>query len=171
MIPPCSSFLVPTTSTSFNSWLWPTSRVRSGCFKPRERESSAHRIPGDRLRHHARRNRVATRTLSRRALRDQNDHAEPDADDAPEDDESADGDESPAPKAKQARARKKAVKVLPVMFARWAVCDNGMKRVAVFEYKDRAGADARLAEVRAQKPGTFFLLLVKDPCDPPAVLA
>ncbi len=133
---------------------------------------------------------MATRTLSRRALRDQNDHAEPDADDAPEDDESADGDESPAPKAKKARtrktpvakaageaqppkprARKKAVKVLPVMFARWAVCDNGMKRVAVFEYKDRAGADARLAEVRAQKPGTFFLLLVKDPCDPPAVLA
>ena len=127
---------------------------------------------------------MATRTLSRRALRDQNDHAEPDADDASED------DESPAPKAKKARtrkapvakaageaqppkprARKKAVKVLPVMFARWAVCDNGMKRVAVFEYKDRAGADARLAEVRAQKPGTFFLLLVKDPCDPPAVLA
>src|SRR6266542_6217076 len=163
MIPPCSSFLVPTTSTSFNSWLWPTSRVRSGCFKPRERESSAHRVPGDRLRHHARRNRVATRTLSRRALRDQNDHAEPDADDAPEDDESADGDESPAPKAKKARTRKtpvakaageaqppkprtrkKAVKVLPVMFARWAVCDNGMKRVAVFEYKDRAGAGARL---------------------------
>src|SRR6266542_549570 len=160
MIPPCSSFLVPTTSTSFNSWLWPTSRVRSGCFKPRERESSAHRVPGDRLRHHARRNRVATRTLSRRALRDQNDHAEPDADDA---DDVPEDDESPAPKAKKARtrktpvaklageaqppkprARKKTVKVLPVMFARWAVCDNGMKRVAVFEYKDRAGADARL---------------------------
>ncbi|HJZ57949.1 MAG TPA: hypothetical protein VKE74_23530 [Gemmataceae bacterium] len=54
------------------------------------------------------------------------------------------------------------------MFARWAVCDNGMKRVAVFEYKDRAGADAKLAEVRERKSGTFFLLLVKDPYDPPA---
>ena len=120
---------------------------------------------------------MATRTLNRRALRDQNDAAEPDADDEASDD----GDEAPAPKVKKARARKapgekkpakprarkKAVKVPPVMFARWAVCDNGMKRVAVFEYKDRAGADARLAEIRAQKPGTFFLLLVKDPCDPP----
>src|SRR5262249_17386189 len=66
------------------------------------------------------------------------------------------------------RARKRAAKEPPRMFARWAVCDNGMKRVAVFEYKDRAGADAKLAEVRERKSGTFFLLLGKDPYDPPA---
>ena len=65
------------------------------------------------------------------------------------------------------RARKKTAKVPPRLFARWAVCDNGMKRVAVFEYKDRVGADAKLAEMQERKPGGFFLLLVKDPCDPP----
>jgi hypothetical protein len=54
------------------------------------------------------------------------------------------------------------------MFARWAVCDNGMKRLAVFDYKDRAGADTKLAEIRECKAGTFFILLVKDPYDPPA---
>ena len=52
------------------------------------------------------------------------------------------------------------------MVARWAVCDNGMKRVAVFDYKDRAGADTKLAEIRGSKSGTFFILLVKDPYDP-----
>jgi hypothetical protein len=125
---------------------------------------------------------VATRTLSRRALRDQNDNAEPD-EPAPDVDDAGEADDEDGPKprarkkaarakkpakaAAKPRARKKAVKVLPVMFARWAVCDNGMKRVAVFEYRDRTGADARLAEIRTQKPGTFFLLLVKDPCDPP----
>jgi polyphosphate kinase 2 (PPK2 family) len=123
---------------------------------------------------------LATRTLSRRALRDQNDAAEADTDD-----EASDEDETPAPKVKKTRARKvsakaagdkepakprvrkKSVKVAQVMFARWAVCDNGAKRVAVFEYRDRAGADAKLSEIRSQKTGTFYLLLVKDPCDPP----
>lgn len=123
---------------------------------------------------------MASRTLSRRALRDQHDQAEP-----PEPDDTADAEdtaEAPAkkPRAKAAakpakakapakpRARKKAVKVPPRMFAKWAVCDGGMKRVAEFEYRNRAGADAKLAEVRERKSGTFFLLLVKDPYDPPA---
>jgi hypothetical protein len=123
---------------------------------------------------------VATRTLSRRALRDQNDAAEADGDEELDEDE-------PTPKLKKARtrktaakpagdkkpakprARKKAPKVLPVMFARWAVFDNGMKRVAVFAYKDRAGADAKLAELKERKTGTFFLQLVKDACEPPPV--
>jgi hypothetical protein len=123
---------------------------------------------------------VATRTLSRRALRDQNDAAEADADETGADD--ADADAAPRVRKKRAksttaktlakpRARKKVVKVAPLMFARWAVCDNSAKRVAVFEYKDRAGADAKLAEMRERKSGTFYLLLVKDPSDPPAAPA
>jgi hypothetical protein len=55
------------------------------------------------------------------------------------------------------------------MFARWAICDNGLKRVAVFEYKDRPGADAKLAEMQERKPGAYYLQLVKDPYDPPPV--
>jgi hypothetical protein len=76
------------------------------------------------------------------------------------------------PKAKAApkpRVRKSRVKVPPRMFAQWAICDNGMKRVVVFEYKDRAGADAKLAEMQERKPGAYFLQLVKDPYDPPVV--
>ncbi|MBN9120954.1 MAG: hypothetical protein J0I06_17675 [Planctomycetes bacterium] len=121
---------------------------------------------------------MATRTLSRRALRDQYD-AEPDEREEDVDDGGGDAaDESPKPRARKTaakpkapakpRARKKAVKVLERTVARWAVCDNGAKRVAVFEYKDRAGADAKLADVRARKPGTYYLALVKDPYDPPA---
>lgn len=124
---------------------------------------------------------MASRVLSRRALRDEHDTSE--AIDAEADD---DADESPKakpakkPRAKKAaaakapakpRVRKKSVKEPPRMFARWAVYDNGMKRVAVFEYKDRAGADAKLAELRERKSGTFCLQLVKDPYDPPAVEA
>jgi len=123
---------------------------------------------------------MATRTLNRRALRDQHDQAEPpEPDDTPDSEDDA---EKPAkkPRAKKVakpakdkppakpRVRKRAVKVPPRMFAKWAVCDGGMKRVAEFEYRDRAGADAKLADVRERKSGTFFLLLVKDPYDPPA---
>ena len=126
---------------------------------------------------------MATRTLSRRALRDRHDAAEPDEPerDADESDEGADED-APKPRArkkgakpkapaKPRAARKKAVKVPERTFARWAVCDNGAKRIAVFEYRDRAGADAKLVEVRERKAGTFYVVLVKDPYDPPAAPA
>jgi polyphosphate kinase 2 (PPK2 family) len=126
---------------------------------------------------------VATRTLNRRALRDQNDAAEPDKsqEDSDEAEERVDED-APKPRARKKapakpkdpakpRIRKKTVKVPDRMVARWAVCDNGAKRVAVFEYRDRAGADAKLVEVRERKPGTYYLALVKDPYDPPATPA
>ncbi|MDB5312763.1 MAG: hypothetical protein JWO38_6965 [Gemmataceae bacterium] len=77
-----------------------------------------------------------------------------------------DGEKPPA----KPRARKKTVKAPPRLYARWAVCDGGLKRVAVFEYKDRAGADAKLAQLREQKKGTFVLQLVKDPDAPAAVV-
>jgi hypothetical protein len=125
---------------------------------------------------------MAGRTLSRRTLRDEHDQAEAAGGDAPE----ADDDDTPAPAKKprvrkaaakapkgpkapaKPRVRKRAVKVPARTVARWAVCDGGLKRVAVFEYRDRAGADARLAEYRERKTGTYCLQLVKDPYDPPA---
>lgn|GEM_PF-1209422 len=147
----------------------------SGRLVPREHRPFAHRnvlatFPTGR-------NPLATRTLNRRTLRAPNDVTEPLNTDT-DDEVSDDGEDIPAPKPKKtrirkepagdmkpakARVRKKSVKVPPVMFARWAVFDNGAKRVAVFEYCDRAGADAKLAEVRAKKPGTYYLALVKDP--------
>ena len=129
---------------------------------------------------------MATRTLNRRALRDQHDTAEPDEpeQDVDQSDEGAE-DDAPKPRVRKKatttsgkpkapakpRARKKAVKTTERTVARWAVYDNGAKRVAVFEYKDRAGADAKLAEVRERKPGTYYVVLVKDPYDPPVVSA
>src|SRR5262245_29068011 len=144
---------------------------------------SAHRVTP---RHTSKRESpMATRVLNRRAMREQHNHA--DQTDRP----TAERDEPTAkPQVKKTRTRKpaaakpakgktpakprgrkKKVKVPTRMFARWAICDNGMKRVAVFEYKDRAGADAKLAEMEERKPGAFFLQLVKDPYDPPAVPA
>ena len=81
---------------------------------------------------------------------------------------------SETPKAAKVKTppkpRKKAVKVPVRMVARWAVCDSGLKRVAVFDYKDRTGADAKLEEMLVRKPGAFYLQLVKDPYDPPAAI-
>lgn len=127
---------------------------------------------------------LATRTLNRRAMREQHDQSE-----RSQGDEAVPAEAAPAePAVKKTRTRKTAgpkpakvkappkprvrkqrVKVPPRMFARWAICDNGLKRVAVFEYKDRAGADAKLAEMQERKPGAFFLQMVKDPYDPPVV--
>ena len=126
---------------------------------------------------------MAGRTLSRRVLRDEHDQAE--AAETEAETAAADDDDAPAPTKKprprkaakatkepkapaKPRVRKKSVKVPPRMVARWAVCDGGLKRVALFEYRDRAGADARLAEYRERKTGSYCLQLVKDPYDPPA---
>jgi cell division protein FtsN len=122
-------------------------------------------------------------------MRDQHDQAEEieQSEETETTDETADeSDETPKTKTKKTRtrkaatakpakekapakprARKKAVKVPPRVFARWAVCDNGMKRIALFEYKDRAIADAKLIEMKERKPGTFFIVLVKEAYVPP----
>lgn len=125
---------------------------------------------------------MATRTLSRRALRDQHDQAESIEQTTPEASEPAE------PKVKKPRVRKaaadkpakvkapakprvskKAAKVPARTIARWAVCDGAFKRIAVFEYKDRAGADAKLIALKEEKKGPFFMQMVKDPYDPPPV--
>ena len=117
-------------------------------------------------------------------MREQNDQAE--QNEQAESHDEPDTEESDAPAAKKPRARKapakapgekapakpraarkKTVKAAPRMVARWAVCDGGLKRLAVFEYRDRAGADAKLAEMKERKAGTYVLQLVKDPYDPP----
>jgi len=128
---------------------------------------------------------MAPRTLSRRALREQNDQVEKIEKETTKTDDDI---EAPEPKVKKTRtrkaasakpvkekapakprARKRAVKVPARMIARWAVCDGTLKRLAIFEYKDRAGADAKLLQMQEQKKGPFILQLIKEPYDPPAV--
>ena len=81
-------------------------------------------------------------------------------------------DEAPRPAKKPAKAKAPAAKArkprkpkaAPRMRARWGVFDASMKQVAVFDYKDRAAADAKVFDLLAtKKTGTFFLQLVKEP--------
>ena len=133
---------------------------------------------------------MAGRILNRRELRRQSDAAESasaegaedeaeaveeDEEEAEEGEEAAEGseeegdEEAPAKKVK-AKAKPKAVrktrkpKAAPRMRARWGVFDSSMKRVAVFDYKDRAAAEAKVTDLQATgKTGTFFLQIVKEP--------
>jgi hypothetical protein len=132
---------------------------------------------------------MAGRILNRRELRRQSDAAESleheevrdeaEAEDeeqeegaeAAEESEAEGDDEAPPAKAKaKAKAKPKAVrkprkpKAAPRMRARWGVFDASMKQVAVFDYKDRVAADAKVVELlAARKTGTFFLQMIKEP--------
>jgi hypothetical protein len=113
---------------------------------------------------------------------DEDDEAE-DTDDSGEDEdeesgaetEDGDDDEAPRPAKKPAKAKapaKKAskprkAKAAPRMRARWGVFDSSMKQVAIFDYNQRAAADAKAAELAAKKNGTFFLQIVKEPMPEP----
>jgi hypothetical protein len=130
---------------------------------------------------HSRKAPVASRLLNRRALRDEHAATIPSAniDDIDTDDEDGDGDKVVKVKkvrAKKAatkvagpktpakpRARKRAPKVAPILFAHWAVCDGGLKRLALFDYKDRSGAEIKLTSMQEQRKGQLVLQLVKEP--------
>jgi hypothetical protein len=133
---------------------------------------------------------MAGRILNRRELRRQSDAAESassagaedeveaaeeDEEEAEAGEEAAEGseeegdEEAPATKAK-AKAKPKASrkarkpKAPPRMRARWGVFDSSMKQIAVFDYKDRTAAEAKVAELLAtRKTGTFFVQMVKEP--------
>jgi hypothetical protein len=68
-----------------------------------------------------------------------------------------------APKVKKPRAKKAP----PRLRARWGVFDSGMKRVAIFDYNQRAAADEKVADLLARKKGTHFLQIVKEPMPEP----
>jgi hypothetical protein len=120
---------------------------------------------------------VAKRILNRRALREQSDAAEEQANDE------ADEEATPAKPAKAAKTAKAAkpkapakprarAKKAPVrMVARWGVFDGGMKQLALFPYNQRGAADEKVAELAARKAGTYFLQIVKEPMPEPAPAA
>ena len=68
-----------------------------------------------------------------------------------------------APKIKKTRAKKAP----PRMRARWGVFDAGMKQLAIFDYNQRAAADAKVADLLAKKKGCYFLQIVKEPMPDP----
>jgi hypothetical protein len=66
-----------------------------------------------------------------------------------------------APAAKMRKPRKP--KASPRMRALWCVYDGGMKEVALFDYNQRAAAEARLAVMLGKHKGLYFLQIVKQP--------
>jgi hypothetical protein len=121
---------------------------------------------------------MAGRILNRRELRKQADQAEQVEQGEPveqEAEESADGEEeaevkpkkkprAKAPAVKKPRKKKEA----PRMCARWGVFDASMKQVAIFDYKNRAAADEKVADLIAKKKAVHFLQIVKEPIVEPA---
>jgi hypothetical protein len=66
-----------------------------------------------------------------------------------------------APAAKMKKPRKP--KASPRMRALWCVYDGGMREIALFEYNQRAAAEARLAVLLGKPKGVYFLQMVKQP--------
>lgn len=46
--------------------------------------------------------------------------------------------------------------------ARWGVFDGAMKLVAAFDYKERALADQKAAELNEKRNGTYLVQMVKE---------
>jgi hypothetical protein len=68
-----------------------------------------------------------------------------------------------APRARTTRAKKAPTR----MVARWGVFDGGMKRVAIFDYNQRAAAEEKLADLLGKQKGTYCLQIVKEPMPEP----
>ncbi len=101
---------------------------------------------------------------------------EDDAVDEAEVSDDGDEDDDEKPKSKKAKAKPKAKakaepkprkprkpKAAPRMRARWGVFDASMKQLAIFDWNQRADADAKVVELAAKKNGTFFVQIVKEP--------
>jgi hypothetical protein len=105
---------------------------------------------------------MAKRILNRRQLRDEADQAA----------QAASPPSEPVAKVKAPKAprkpRPKKVKEPERLRAFWGVFDNNMKRVAIFNYNQRAEADRKVADLNVKKAGQFFLQLVKEPMVVPA---
>lgn len=108
---------------------------------------------------------MAGRILNRRELRKQSDVAEQAGASVSEPTDTvatpkAAGKRKPAaPRVKKPRK----VKVPPRMRAMWCVYDGGMKEVALFEYNQKAAAEAKLTAMLDRQKGTYFLQIVKQP--------
>jgi hypothetical protein len=67
------------------------------------------------------------------------------------------------PKVRKGRAKKEP----PRLRARWGVFDAAMKQVAIFDYNQRAAAEAKVADLLAKKKSLHFLQMVKEPIPVP----
>ena len=66
------------------------------------------------------------------------------------------------PKAPKKPSRKKTAKESR-MKAYWGVYNQGMKRLAMFEYSDKKAAEKKAADLMASSRTNHFIQLVKEP--------
>lgn len=107
---------------------------------------------------------MAGRIMNRRELRKQNDQADQAEATAPEASETAVA-KKPARKkaAGVARVRKpRAKKAPPRMCVRWGIFDAATRQVGIFDYNQRAAADARVTELLAKGKGMYYVQPVKE---------
>jgi hypothetical protein len=108
---------------------------------------------------------MAGRILNRRELRKQTDRAEQADPNATEPVTTA---VPPKPSARRKGAaapkttRPRKSKMPPRMRALWCVYDGGMKEIALFDYNQRAAAEAKLAALLEKHKGPYFLQIVKQ---------
>jgi hypothetical protein len=114
---------------------------------------------------------MAKRVLNRRELRKAADQA-----DQQERVEKGEATKEPSAKksktkaageAKPKKPRKK--KEPPRLCARWGVFDAAMRQVAIFDYKQRAEAEKKIADLESKKNARYFIQIVKEPMPEPAV--
>ena len=98
---------------------------------------------------------MARKVLNRRELRAANDAAE-----AAEDDVETTV-KAPKKKAAKRKSRAKVAKEVRLK-AFWGVFNQSLKRVAVFDYSQRAQADKKAAEMNASSKTPHFVQLVKE---------
>jgi hypothetical protein len=94
---------------------------------------------------------MAGRIPNRRELRKHADQAEQSEAVASDATPAAVPPEKKAKKAPASKRKPRAPKAPPRLRARWGVFDGGMKQVAIFNYDQRAAADAKLADLLAKK--------------------
>jgi hypothetical protein len=108
---------------------------------------------------------MAGRVLNRRELRKQSDQAEQTETGVADTVATlavSEGATKRKPAVAKARSPRKP-KVPPRMRAMWCIYDGGMKEVALFDYNQRAAAEAKLAVLLGKPKGVYFLQIVKQP--------
>ena len=110
---------------------------------------------------------MARRTLNRMELRRASETAEAmTAEQTPGLPEAVAGKKPKAPKT--TRVRKTSKSKAPVrMRVRWAVVNDSLKQVAIFDYPQRVEAEQKAADLMEKGKGHHFVRVVKEPMPEP----
>lgn len=110
---------------------------------------------------------MARKILNRRELRAAAEAAErlDDEEDVGTDDEADEGEEQEKPAKKKPAAKRKSRSKEPKevrLKAFWAVFNQAMKRIALFEFHERSQADKKAADLTNSQGTPHFVQLVKE---------